>query len=80
MLKPLRLLFTLIIAAAVLAAGCATDRLHKEGLQAIEAGQYEEGLKKLEQAVDASPTNLTYRGRANALPAVPARSTASVYT
>ncbi|MDH4259668.1 MAG: cohesin domain-containing protein [Gammaproteobacteria bacterium] len=47
--------------AAALAAGCATDRLHKEGLQAIEAGQYEEGLQKLEKAVAADPANLTYR-------------------
>ncbi len=61
MLQPLRLILTIIISAAVLAAGCATDRLHKEGLRAIEAGQYEEGLKKLEDAVAASPSNMTYR-------------------
>ena len=47
--------------AVAVVAGCATDRLHKEGLRAIEAGQYEEGLKKLEEAVAASPSNMTYR-------------------
>ena len=56
-----RCLLAMFMTTAVLTVGCATDRLHKEGLNSIDAGQFEEGLSKLEQAVDASPTNLTYR-------------------
>jgi len=47
--------------ASALLAACATGQLHKEGLQAIESGQYEVGIQKLEEAVEASPSNLTYR-------------------
>jgi general secretion pathway protein D len=47
--------------AAALLTACATGQLHKEGLQAIDAGQYEIGIQKLEEAVEASPSNLTYR-------------------
>jgi general secretion pathway protein D len=60
-LRPREMLLGIIVAVAAVAAGCATDRLHQEGLQAIDAGQYEDGIEKLEQAVAASPSNLTYR-------------------
>jgi general secretion pathway protein D len=35
--------------------------LHQEGLEAIDAGRYEEGLAKLEQSVVSNPRNTTYR-------------------
>lgn len=53
--------YCLLVLCATLVVGCATDRLHREGLQAIEAGRYEEGIGMLEEAVEASPDNLTYR-------------------
>ncbi len=57
-----RCVFIALLAAAVITvAGCATDRLHQEGLAAVEAGQYEEGISKLEEAVAADASNLTYR-------------------
>ena len=36
--------------ALVLLAGCATNLAQREGLDLIDAGQFEEGLAKLEQA------------------------------
>lgn len=49
------------MAASALLTACATGQLHRDGLEAIDAGQYEIGIQKLEQAVEASPSNLTYR-------------------
>jgi general secretion pathway protein D len=49
------------LACAVTLASCATDRLHQEGLHAIEVGQYEDGLAKLAEAAKQSPGNPTYR-------------------
>lgn len=40
---------------------CAADRLHNEGLQSYDAGEYETAMQKLEQAVEESPGNATYR-------------------
>lgn len=54
-----RTAITLSMLCALL-GGCATERLHREGLAAIYAGRYEEGLTKLEQAVQADPRNLSY--------------------
>ena len=51
----------LVTAATVFTGGCATDRLHTEGLHAIDSGDYEEGIAKLEEVVAANPENLTYR-------------------
>ncbi len=45
----------------MLVAGCAADRLHRDGLMAVEDGRFEEGLAKLEQAVASDPRNATYR-------------------
>lgn len=50
-----------LLAAVMVIAGCATDQLHKDGLEALRAGQYEEGIRMLEEAVAASPENMTYR-------------------
>jgi general secretion pathway protein D len=44
-----------------LVAGCAADRLHREGLAAIDRGDYETGVSDLSQAVVRDPSNTTYR-------------------
>jgi general secretion pathway protein D len=44
-----------------LASSCATDRLHRQGVQAFEQGAYEEAIFNLEQAVKKDPSNLEYR-------------------
>ncbi|HZW24344.1 MAG TPA: secretin N-terminal domain-containing protein [Gallionella sp.] len=49
----------LLVAATV--AGCAGQKLHREGLALMEQGRTEEGLVKLEQASKADPENLSYR-------------------
>jgi general secretion pathway protein D len=50
-----------VLSVVALAAGCAADRVHREGLKELDQGQYEEGLSKLEQAVKADPDNLEFR-------------------
>jgi len=49
------------LAAAMLLVACASSRVHQQGLDAIEQGQYEVGLQKLEQAVASDPGNLAYK-------------------
>ena len=49
------------ILLTVLLAGCAAARLHQEGLNAVESGQYEHGLALLQQAAQADPHNMSYR-------------------
>ena len=44
-----------------LLAGCAADRLHREGLSAIDRGDYESGVAELAQAVKRDPHNMAYR-------------------
>jgi general secretion pathway protein D len=44
-----------------LIAGCAANRLHHEGLRAIERGDYENGVAKLNEAVRRDPQNMIYR-------------------
>jgi general secretion pathway protein D len=56
-----RVWFVLVSCLVLAAGGCATQQLHKEGLADIDAGRYEEGMDKLEQAAAADPKNLTYR-------------------
>ena len=53
-------LVVLICLAAAL-AGCASDRLNKEGLKLIDEGRYEEGVAKLGQAANSDPSNLHFR-------------------
>ncbi len=50
-----------VIVAVGLLTACAANRLHREGLEAIDAGRYEEGIAKLEQAAKDDPGNATYR-------------------
>lgn len=48
-----------LAAAALLAlAGCAADRLHREGLQLVQQGQTEAGLDKIRQAAQMAPERL----------------------
>lgn len=47
-----------------LLAGCAAERLHRDGLSLIAAGQYEAGLEKLDEAVKADPEDFQLRTRA----------------
>lgn len=42
-------------------AGCAGDKLHKEGISLIQEGRVEEGLATLEQAAQAEPDDLSIR-------------------
>jgi general secretion pathway protein D len=44
-----------------LIAGCAADKLHRQGLAAIERGDYEVGVADLNQAVVRDPANMAYR-------------------
>ena len=48
-------------ACLALLSGCAADRVHREGIAAIEAGSYEEGVGKLREAVHREPDNLVFR-------------------
>src|SRR5260221_11839653 len=41
--------------------GCAADRLHREGLAAIDRGDYEAGVAELSQAAVKDPSNMAYR-------------------
>ncbi len=41
--------------------GCATARLHREGILAFDQGAYEESIADLSQAVKRDPSNLEYR-------------------
>ena len=51
----------LLLGAVIGFTGCATAKLHEEGLGDFQAGRYEEAIAKLEQAVEESPENMTYR-------------------
>ena len=50
-----------VLLLSALVAGCATDRLHREGVMAFEKGAYEESIASLQQAVEKDPSNLEYR-------------------
>ncbi|HET9702311.1 MAG TPA: cohesin domain-containing protein [Burkholderiales bacterium] len=49
------------LAAALILAGCAGDQSYKEGLRLIDQGQYEQGLARLEQATQESPSDSRFR-------------------
>ena len=50
-----------VLLLCALTAGCATDRLRREGVMAFEQGAYEEAIANLEQAVKNDPSNLELR-------------------
>jgi len=45
----------------MLLAGCAAERLHRQGLAAIDRGEYEAGVAQLHQALEQDPGNIAYR-------------------
>ena len=50
-----------VLLILTLIAGCAADRLHREGLAAVERGDYETGVADLTQAVAQRPDNMMFR-------------------
>jgi general secretion pathway protein D len=44
-----------------LVAGCAAERLHSEGLAAMDRGEYETGVTELHQALVRDPRNVGYK-------------------
>ncbi|MBS0396383.1 MAG: hypothetical protein JSR54_17325, partial [Proteobacteria bacterium] len=59
-MKRIRRSFVLLLLAAGL-WGCVADRVHREGLDALDRGAYEEGISKLAEAVKKDPANLEFR-------------------
>ena len=57
---PGRSLLAMLLSTA-LVAGCAADKLHRDGLAEVERGNYETGVSELAQAVQRDPNNLTYK-------------------
>ncbi|MFO1296736.1 MAG: hypothetical protein U1F25_09830 [Rubrivivax sp.] len=47
--------------ALVLLAGCAAERMHREGMAALAAGQREQGLRQLQEAAARDPGNPRYK-------------------
>lgn len=56
-----RLLAALIVAASLLAAGCAGQRVFDEGRALLESGQSEAGFAKVQEAIALEPGNREYR-------------------
>lgn len=50
-----------IAATFMLLAGCAAERLHREGMAATDRGDYEAGVTDLAQAMKRAPDNMEYR-------------------
>jgi general secretion pathway protein D len=44
-----------------LVAGCAAERLHRDGMAAIDRGDYEQGVADLQQALAKDPGNIAYK-------------------
>jgi general secretion pathway protein D len=49
------------ILVLMLIAGCAAESLHRQGINAMDAGEYERGLVLLNKAAQADPHNMSYR-------------------
>lgn len=58
---PFRRNLALFMLAATLLAGCAGQRLQREGQALLDEGRIEEGLAKLAEASKVEPDNLSYR-------------------
>src|SRR5947207_2365802 len=50
-----------MVLLGILLAGCAADRVHRQGLAAIERGDYESGVGLLQQAAHDDPRNMPFR-------------------
>ena len=59
-MKPFLQRFLVVVLAAAV-GGCVADRLHRDGMNEINQGGFEDGITKLAAAVKADPNNLTYR-------------------
>jgi general secretion pathway protein D len=58
--KPLlKHLLVVLLSASI--SGCVAERLHREGMNELNRGEFEDGLSKLAAAVSADPNNLTFR-------------------
>src|SRR6202049_4788865 len=55
-----RRLFGALFSLALI-AGCAADRLHRDGLAAIDRGDYETGIADLSQAMVPEPGDIASR-------------------
>lgn len=42
-------------------AGCAAEKLHRDGMASIDRGDYEAGVAELKEALAQDPTNIAYR-------------------
>jgi general secretion pathway protein D len=51
----------LVLVSALLMSSCAVQRLHQQGNDEIDHGEYEKGLSDLEHAVRLDPRNVDYR-------------------
>jgi general secretion pathway protein D len=51
----------LLLLGAAMLAGCAAQKLHRDGMSLLEEGRVEEGIVKLEQASKADQDNVSYR-------------------
>jgi general secretion pathway protein D len=51
----------LAVLIAALLVGCAADRAHRAGLHHLDEGRWEEGLARLEEAVEKDPDNARFR-------------------
>ena len=59
--RRLNILTAAFLAGTVFLSGCAADRLHHDGLKAVEKGEYEDGVARLQKAVEKEPDNLAFR-------------------
>ncbi|MCX7056771.1 MAG: general secretion pathway protein GspD [Proteobacteria bacterium] len=59
--RPIKFLTAALCASTVILTGCAADRLHHEGMKSVEHGNYEDGVARLQKAVEKEPDNLTFR-------------------
>lgn len=50
-----------LVALAVVLAGCAAQQMHREGMSLIDAGRYEQGLAKLEEAAKSDTSDVRIR-------------------
>ncbi len=51
----------MVLSLVLTLAGCAAESLHREGISAVDHGQYEVGIAKLGDAARRDPNNLIYR-------------------
>ncbi len=50
-----------LVACAVMLWGCASSRLHSDGMRLMNEGQEDEGMKMLQEASKQEPSNAEYR-------------------